>query len=393
MHISKLKMRNNSSDVNKLGQFFVTVFILFITLRSYYFYSLSLSPLPLLGILISIMLAFLYSNNGLRIDKNTFILIITITMLMLIYTGLSIFTAHNLYVNSVIGVFLNIFCFSLILIQADFYKKHIRVLNVVLFIHVSAFLIQLIAFYIFGNVIDFIEPITGEVQRMHGFQKVEIDGLSLFRPAGLFNEPGNYSVYILTLLWVTKQTGFLNKVLEMICLATVVLSFSLFGIAVAMFYLLLNYYKEVNVFHLLILFIITALLYIVFYDLAAVYFEYRVANLGNDSSTQKRLYMFSLLSDLPESILLFGAGIGNDIIDMHMTTIPSIIIYFGLVGFFLFFLVFLLFSKIYSVSLKSILFFGAISFQFYTMSNTYFWVFFALLFVVSKQKNNLIRRL
>ena len=358
---------------------FLVIFL--ITLRSVYFYSISLAPFPVVGVLLALSIPFLNVGGGfnyiqLRVLLAFFVFLLISFIPTIIY--------GNVYLNSVIGVVLNLLLMASIFYKETLYYNLIKVINSVLFVHLIFFFIQFFVYHFSGEKIDYLEPITGEAQRMVGFEKIEAGGFSLFRPAGLFNEPSTYSVFMITLLWCVKVAGKENILIEKMTLVSILFTFSLSGIIFAIAYYVLQYYKRIKFFEVLVLLLISFVILLLFGDLFYAYFEHRVMNISNDNSANERLLMFQLFYDLDASYQLFGSGIGNDIIDIALTTVPSIFIYFGVVGATIFILLILYSCFSHKVSIESAIFSILITFNFYKISNTYVWLYFILLLIVSR---------
>lgn len=360
--------------------------VFFITLRSIYFYSISLAPFPVIGIIMLCILHVVFLRE--KLDRKDLIFFLAFSFFILMACVPTLFS-RDIYINSVVGSFLNLLLLSVMVFRADKVFPSIFVINYILLIHLALFFMQFFAFYFFGEKVDYLFAITGEKQRMTGYQGLSAGGVTLFRPAGIFNEPGTYSVFMITLLWVLSEAGCLVKRIESLVLFTIFLTFSLSGIVFAVAFFFLNYSKNVKLRDVLVLVLLVFGVVFYFGDLFVAYFEYRVLNLGDDKSTNERMLMFTVFSELSLRHQLFGTGIGNDVIDMPLTTLPSVLIYFGVVGSSIFLLLISYSVYLYKVSFKSLFFFGLITFNFYKISNPYVWLFYALLLVVSSQKGRI----
>ena len=377
MMINQVSKRSNFTLVFSL-------IVLLFTLRSYYFYSISLAPTPVLGALMLVGALFFY-RVGIRDSE-----LKALAILMFIFTCsiLPAFFSDSPYLNSILGLIINLFIFSSIM----FLKRHIYDylfgINYVLVIHCFFFFLQFFFYYFLGEKLDFLEPITGEVQRVAGYERIaEQGGIAIFRPSGLFSEPSSYCVFLITLLWVLKIANKQSKFAEASVLLTILSSFSISGIVFACAYVLLNYSRSIKLREFLLGIGILSVLFYISFDHISSYFEYRILNLGDDSSAEERLKMFTLFKELEWHVQLFGSGVGNDIFDIPLTTIPSLLVYLGIFGTFMFF-VFLVYSyHIFSLSKKTVVFFILITFNFYKISNPYVWFILSLLFIVSYEYN------
>lgn len=103
-------------------------------------------------------------------------------------------------------------------------------------LHMLPFYLQLISFYFFGKIVDVLEPITGEAQRMIGGSYV-FPGLGAFiRPAGFHNEPGTYATFYAPFLALYARyytSSLKNKWIFWLGYVSLLLSFSTYAIAFA----------------------------------------------------------------------------------------------------------------------------------------------------------------
>ena len=109
-------------------------------------------------------------------------------------------------------IFMNIliFCFFLIFIQNDDFKYKLKI-ALTFSIMVGVFTIALQAYFIyFENYhINYLEMIMGRDQRITGTAGVK----GIFRLAGMYNEPGTYSVFMYALLF---SRYLLNKKIDLV---------------------------------------------------------------------------------------------------------------------------------------------------------------------------------
>ncbi|MEH0787247.1 hypothetical protein [Vibrio alginolyticus] len=366
------------------------IFIIFfgITLRSLYFQSLSLAPFPIISILSSLILLFISYDSKDSISKNVALFI----SMFLLFLSLSLFVTvfdmdRNVNINSIIGINLNIILFLTIYLKRDFFISNIKIINIVLFIHLLFFIIQLVSFHFFGEKLDFLEPITGESQRINGFSSIESSNFSMFRPAGLFNEPGNYSIHILTLMWILKINDKISPFFEKILVFSIVLSFSLSGIAAAIAYVVITFnYSKFSIRNFFLSSLIISFVMFNFYDLISLYLTERIGNIGSDNSANVRLSAFDAVFDFSQFHQLFGLGFANDKLDIHLPTIPYFLVTFGYIGTFIVVLLFFYFLYHFNVNAKTGWFFLVLSFQFYTIMHPLFWLFFALVVISFESK-------
>jgi len=206
-----------------------------VSLQSYYFYSLSL---PLISITSLFIMGGIFVVVSLEKDsqfpKNAttgialgYVLVFFWSIAGLLFYGVSPDTKRLLgFIVVTLGVFVAIILFRRFPLES--------LVRFYLLVHTSLFFLQLITFYTIGYVIDFLVPVTGEEQRMFGYNyTLPIIG-QIMRPAGLFNEPGAYSIFVAPFValfgrWSDKSKW--NKCTFWLGLSSIFLSFSTFGIA------------------------------------------------------------------------------------------------------------------------------------------------------------------
>jgi hypothetical protein len=247
-----------------------------------------------------------------------------------------------IYVNSIIGAFLGLFFFIIIeKYLHDFDKNFItNLLKNVILLHIVFFSIQFLSYYIAGNLIDYLLPITGEESRF--FFGGAISGL--VRCTGLFNEPATYSYYLGALVFLSIFVQKKIDIYSAIGLITLALTLSISGILLST--LILAYYTFYisKKFKYLLLFIIIAffilsILIIFFEDTIYMYVFDRFSNISDDNSTNIRFFdSFEFLKTKNTLIQLFGLGIGNYTNETSLTTsgIVSLISSFGIIGYIFF---------------------------------------------------------
>jgi len=373
----------------RMNSSLIFLILLGFTLRSFYFTSISLAPLPVISILLSLVVFFININNSDTPSRKFLFFISLLLLLFSLSIGLTIiYKDSNVNLNSIIGMNLNIIFFTCIYLNRTVYIRYVNKIKYVVLFHLVFFFIQLISFHFFGEKIDYLVSITGEVQRVNGFSSIEGKGLKMFRPSGLFNEPGNFSIHMLALLWIMNLSGKLKPTLEKIILISVVLSFSLSGIAAATVYVILTIKSEIRFKKIIPSFIILAIFCYYFNELIINYLLERLSSLSTDSSANVRLSAFSAITELPIYMQLFGGGLGNDLITIHLPTLPYLFVTFGVVGTIYIGLVFLWFGYNHNVDYKTYIFFIAMSFQFYTLMHPMFWVFWVYLFLLSEVRKD-----
>jgi hypothetical protein len=155
----------------------------------------------------------------------------------------------------------------------------------------------------------------------------------------------------------------------------VFLSFSLTGMFCAWLDFALTRNAKIDARYLLFSFILFAIVAFYFGELVVNYLSERIGNILSDNSANVRVSAFEQVFGMEPTMQLFGAGLGNDIVDIHLPTIPYLLVTFGLVGSFVIVIAFIFISIKAKVSIRTCVFFCAISFQFYTLMHPLFWLF------------------
>jgi len=142
---------------------------------------------------------------------------------------------------TVIGLFFK-FCVRIDKIEIS------KIVDIVLYIHVTALIIQMLAFYVFNIPFSYIDFFPGlQVSRTYN------EGLNFLRPGGFMMEPNSYSANIFMMTFISyKIKGTLSDAAR-IALCTVPLTLSLWGIFVSIVILFLfvkPVYKIVLIFFL-----------------------------------------------------------------------------------------------------------------------------------------------
>lgn len=223
-------------------------------------------------------------------------------------------------------------------------------LELAVWIHVVAFGVQFAVFATTGVVIDLIEPVTGEVQRVLGgtYSVAILDEFG--RMAGLFGEPGTYVNVLFPMYLLLKArkssaprhasegtaTLLKDRTLDLAVYASVVLSFSFFGyvflIACAMVAVLFARQRSIAILQLLC--VLAALVFI-----SWEYIEDRLG-LGSEAGYGFRLYAISEFVEeaLPIDFLMGWGMLSDttlkypDIVFNDVGLVANVMIFSGAVG-------------------------------------------------------------
>jgi len=231
--------------------FYVTFFWFFLmTLNSFYFESLGMAVFSIFSALLSVPLIGLYRIGFKHYMKLPYIILFVVFFISLI----GIFPHSEYVLVSRIPYFLLfipvIFLSSYLLNEQK--EMLFKILKISLIIHLLFFFVQFTVFYGTGIFIDFIEPVTGVAQRsLGGNYEINSAGDKLIRAAGLFNEPGTFATFIFLIFSLKKYLEMQLKgtsklsFLDIMTLASVFLSFSVFGL-VFCFVFILKYFLNGN---------------------------------------------------------------------------------------------------------------------------------------------------
>jgi len=369
-----------TNKISNKKRFLLFLATFFITLQAYYFYQISLSPLPVLGGLLFVLMGFKTS-----LSKEV---ILRVSIILVFFSFSLIWGIINLvdfiYVNTIIGSFVNlIFLIFFIEVFKNLYSGIVsNILKYILIIHLIFFFIQFIAFYLFGNFLDFLGPVTGEISR------IEFGGsiTGFARCTGLYNEPAAFSYFLGATIYLrmslSKQVDFIS----FLALISLIITLSISGIILS--FILYTYYvlfikKKVIGILSLILFLSLLIIFTMIYFNDSIYsyvFD-RLTNFSDDTSVNIRFT--SSLDYLKSSGILtkmFGLGLGNSVKDVGLATSGMVGIFssFGIIGSFSFLLI--LFFVIKPHFFSDFLFFLLFLLSTITIQTVFFWFLFSIIY-------------
>ena len=314
--------------------------VLFSTLQSYYFYDLGIAPMPLFGGGIFSIYLFCYMAKSKKIPevkkRNAFlVLTIFITVLFSSIMGISK-SVISFNLKTSMGFFLGISLLSLILMRAFPKKTLLKVVRITLLLHCSMWLVQCFGYYFFNFYIDPLMPVTGEIQRY-----IHPSIAPFIRPAGFFNEPSTFSLYIVAFatLLLRHNLPRTDKLILITALVTVIGSFSSLGLILGAFLLIaichFMGFSSVKTFLCALgIGVITALISEPFFK-AIVQIFGRLTNPLKDGSGIIRLTygMKEFVEHGTTMDYLLGWGLGNhDLINNAGMTIAYLVTFFGVLG-------------------------------------------------------------
>lgn len=242
--------------------------------------------------------------------RNSYInIVLSLSLIFIVYLLYALNAAPLVVLTFIILILTNIFVVGFIFL---FYDKQqallFKSINTALILFVSAWYIQLFAYYATGYYIDFLEPITGEAQRYQAYFTTS----SLFiRPTSLFNEPGTYAMATLPYLVLSYLENRKLTRLHYFTLVSYFLSLSLFAIVVAaLFVIIVMLYKtltdsSVNKGKMITIFLIVSSIMLIGIK---TYNDYRFNSAVNLRQVELRTNLIASWLAEDEISLLFGNG-------------------------------------------------------------------------------------
>ena len=201
---------------NKFKYNFFIPNIIILIVSIWFFSNTGYLIFPIFVILFAMLGIYFFNTK----DENKYSLLKYIVLFFFIYyivSILHIFILNETYlledlITETPKIFMNIliFCFFLIFIQNDDFKYKLKI-ALTFSIMIGVFTIALQAYFIyFENYhINYLEMIMGRDQRITGTAGVK----GIFRLAGMYNEPGTYSVFMYALLF---SRYLLNKKIDLV---------------------------------------------------------------------------------------------------------------------------------------------------------------------------------
>lgn len=302
-----------------------------ITLVSYYDYDRNITWGYIFGVAILFIDAIFITLSRQKINIFSVKLAFAVVSLFMLYViAASVIAAYYngftiLWQRSAFVVFALLILYAVNVYRSVNIKIMEMPLTIVLIVHLVFFYIQLVLVGFFSMEIDFIEPITGESQRIFG-GSYDIGLFSqFFRPAGLFAEPGTYAnmIFIIFLLREAVRCNgtpysistYRDGVIVFLLVLSLILSFSLFAFIFVLVFALSVILKSQSRQKFLIMFMI---LFTPLASIMAVYLQQRFA-LGDESGTGFRYEaILVLLQNLDWVNALIGWGFLSDFTNIYL---------------------------------------------------------------------------
>jgi hypothetical protein len=334
-------MRSKNKNTLSARCIYILVFlsVFLFTLGSYYFYSLNIYLFQIVGLILFVP----FCRNGFssQVKNNLLLLSLFFFYVYVVNAIYSIIGVNEFSGGKMFFPVLVLMCFWFVSGISGQYLNFLAALKFAIVAHCLFFLLQFIYYLLTGKFLDFLEPITGEVQRAFG-GSYEISYIPNFiRATGLFNEPGTYTTYLMILFVWYKDLCTLSLTdnrdrwwVEFLVVATTLLSFSTFGYVFLIIYALILYgFNKTTKFRM---FLFCGLLIfggVLFFD----YFQQRFLNERGSTGIEFRVAgVASYFLDLQWWSLLFGRGFSASLMfwNNDVVVLQDIGFWFGLIYYF-----------------------------------------------------------
>lgn len=342
------------------GRSLIYIWLMLLSLHSYYFHDLGVALFPLAGMVLSVVIVIYFSicypSRLLESLSLSFFPIIIISVFLLVGSVSAFFVEPSIGFSRLVALF---FFAALVMTFSYFRIYHfdslLSALRFCLITHLSFFWFQASAHYLGFGFYDFLEPVTGEAQRVFGGNyNVPFIDRQLIRASGLYSEPGTFATFVFLMYLIYKSLYYsCRKVgdvffgwFDVFVVTSVLFSFSVFGFIFTFmyvaFFVLLSLRRFLVVFPVLV-----CLSYLIF----NIYIYPRFfGGIATDAGMGFRLEgvstYFDRVSQVP-SLLWFGSGFFNDfsiyspfIVWNDLGLFFSLIMVLGVAGIFGFFVVF-----------------------------------------------------
>lgn len=374
---------------NRISFFFDFLWLFLLTLNSYYFYNLGMPLFAVLGSLLALVLIIVKKIALNKNDNSTmkfFVFIFLWSVLNSIFNSAYLFEKRLFLVFTLIPT---IYYSSYLLSNKSF--RVYRIIKFIIIIHLVFFYLQFISYYVFGNFIDYLYPITGESQRAMGGNYNLFSG-KLIRATGLFNEPGTYSTYIflLFLMYRFLRSSFLgnNKLekFDYLVLLSVFLTFSIFGMVFNLIFIASIFIRENIGRKIKVLIVLFPVVFIAFTNYILVRFS------GDSTGLEFRneaiyYYLDKVLLDVFHTF--FGYSIFVDLNSLFNVNFPwndvglgfNFLLSFGIIG-----CITILIFLLNKINKKKYLFLLVLLLSKLSITTIFLWFCFA--FIFSKNNDN-----
>ena len=341
----KEKSADSAYTVGRLAKEVAFIGMLLITLSDFYFPSIGLPVVPMLGtaMFVGVVLAWprpdtIASRIRRRSTTGVALTLFTVYVTSAIW-GLFLF--HSGSIKGAVGMGLGTLILTVILYQEEnavFVDTLMQFCTRLLVIHVGFWLLQGAVSLASHNFLDYILPVTG-VPTRHGISVEGVD-THVDRYTGLFAEPAIYVTYIYFFVTVRLLRSDLKlRFLDLLAMATIVGSLSITGILLVVYLLVLCAIKSIRNWKSTLVITATvgllagAVLQMTDSDVMAILVTRLNAPSSDPSGRIRTVDAVQAFTRLPETAQLFGIGVGNsDILDKISNGVMDILVAFGIVG-------------------------------------------------------------
>ncbi|MGM3388274.1 hypothetical protein KXR94_11525 [Stutzerimonas stutzeri] len=342
------------------GRSLIYIWLMLLSLHSYYFHNLGVALFPLAGMVLSfvflVFLSVLHPSRLLASLSLSFFPIIIVSIFLLLGLVSAFFVEPSLGFSR----FLALFLFVALVINFSYFRIYripslLFALKLCLITHLCFFWFQVSAHYLGFGFYDFLEPVTGEAQRVFGGNyTVPFINQRLIRASGLYSEPGTFATFIFFMYLIYKSLSCscrkVDRVVfgwfDIFVVASVLFSFSVFGFIFSFmygaFFLFSSLKRFLAIFPVLVCF--SFLIFNVY--IYPRFFGDVSTDTGMGFRLDGILTYFERISQV-QPLLWFGSGFFSDysiyspfIVWNDLGLFFSLIMIFGVIGFFCFFVVF-----------------------------------------------------
>jgi hypothetical protein len=309
--------------------------LFFVTLFDFYFTGVRIMDFIALFSVCGAMLIGHYAKINFQSDVQHIRKLLPFILLVIIYVVLGLATDME-NAKACLGFMFGLIIFLFYYLLPFNKKKLYKYLSIGLLIHTTFMLIQFFYYYSVGSVLNF-HSIVGIEPRLLS---------SIFRPAGLFQEPAIYCLnsFLLLTLRQRLQPGAMTKS-DWYAAVTLPITFSFWGLGALLVYMTVA--RPKIILSLMPVFIISGIYIFISFDIwDNPFFEMakaRTSNLEADGSAQDRyggVYkLFQNASGNAE--LWFGRGVNTDFDELGGNGLSFMLNVFGIIGGLLFILVYL----------------------------------------------------
>jgi hypothetical protein len=213
--------------------------VFLISLQSYYIQSLSVSIFPLLGSVILFVVGLVRS----RLVDIALPLLFLLVFYFLYYVFVD--AARHERFGTILA--LPFLAFAVVGGSCYFRGNLVlgsRVLGLVICIHLLLYFVQVLYWVSTGLYLDFLEPITGEMQKYSSAKGAMFNGVRVPRFTGVFNEPGTYSTYLFALMILKYLIDREMGIVVFLTLLTISMNLSLFGAVLSFCFILVVIFEK-----------------------------------------------------------------------------------------------------------------------------------------------------